>query len=122
MNTVTIIGNLTRNPELRYSEQGTAVANLTVAVSRRRQQNGKWTDQLDGYFDVVAFQGVAEHAGEGLHKGDRVLVAGRLRQESYTDRNGTRRQRQGWPNASPPVRGTSSPTSCRPVMTRSYCR
>ncbi len=53
MNTVTLIGNLTRDPELRYSEQGTAVAALTVAVSRRRRRNGAWTDQLDGYFDVV---------------------------------------------------------------------
>ncbi len=91
MNTATIIGNLTDEPLLRYTTDGKPVANMTVAVSRRVRRDGEWTDQLDGYFDVVAFGTLGEHAADSLAKGTRVLVAGRLQQDSYEDRQGVRR-------------------------------
>lgn len=91
MNTATMIGNLTDEPQLRYTTDGKPVAKMTIAVSRRVRRDGEWTDQLDGYFDVVAFGTLGEHAAESLAKGARVLATGRLNQDSYDDREGVRR-------------------------------
>lgn len=91
MNTATLIGNLTDAVDLRYSPDGTAVAKVAVAVSRRVRRNGEWVDQLDGYFTVTAFAELGEHAADSLSKGDRVLITGRLTQRNYENREGTRR-------------------------------
>lgn len=92
MNSVTLIGNLADHPDLSYTAQGTAVTELVVAVSRRiRDAFGSWTSTRDGFIPVVAWRDLAEHAAENLAKGDRVVIAGRLTQDSYTDRDGIRR-------------------------------
>jgi single-strand DNA-binding protein len=83
MNQVTIVGNLTADPELRYTKSQKAVANFTVAVNHREYHNGRSQDVLDGYFNVVAWNGLADNVVESLHKGSRVLVAGKLVQRTY---------------------------------------
>lgn len=92
-NTITVIGNLTKDPDLRYTQGGTAVASVSVAVNRRmrNKDTGDWEDKLDGYFDVNIWRDHAENVAESLHKGDRVLVMGRLIKRSYTDRDGQER-------------------------------
>lgn len=91
MNTATLVGNLTDDVDVRYSDQGTAVAKMTVAVSRRVRRNGQWTQQTDGFFVVTAFAQLAEHAANSVGKGSRVMVTGRLKQDSYEDSGGVRR-------------------------------
>lgn len=92
-NQVTVVGNLTDDPELRYTPAGVAVANVRVAVNRRRfnKDTSSWEDQLDGYFTCNIWREHAENVAESLKKGDRVLVAGRLRSRSYEDRDGNTR-------------------------------
>lgn len=89
-NTITIIGNLTAEPELRYTQSGVAVTNCRVAVNRRirNSQTNEWEDRLDGYFTVNIWRDYAENVAESLHKGDRVMVQGRLTSRSYDDREG----------------------------------
>lgn len=92
-NTVTIIGNLTEDPELRYTSSGIAVTSCRVAVNRRKfnRQTNEWDDQLDGFFTVNAWRDLAENVAESLHKGDRVMVQGYIRSRSYEDRDGNTR-------------------------------
>lgn len=89
-NTITVIGNLTAEPELRYTQSGVAVANCRVAVNRRirNSQTNEWEDKLDGYFNVNVWRDYAENVAESLHKGDRIMVQGRLISRSYDDRDG----------------------------------
>ncbi|HUG83353.1 MAG TPA: single-stranded DNA-binding protein [Euzebya sp.] len=89
-NTITVIGNLTKDPDLRYTQSGVAVASLSVAVNRRmrNKDTNEWEDKLDGYFDINVWRDHAENVAESLHKGDRVLVIGRLIKRSYEDREG----------------------------------
>ena len=79
-NTITVIGNLTKDPDLRYTQSGVAVASLSVAVNRRmrNKDTNEWEDKLDGYFDINVWRDHAENVAESLSKGDRVLVTGRL--------------------------------------------
>ena len=92
-NTITVIGNLTKDPELRYTQGGTAVANLSVAVNRRvrNKDTNEWEDKLDGYFDVNIWRDHAENVAESLNKGDRVVVIGRLTKRSWEDKDGNTR-------------------------------
>ena len=82
--TVTIVGNVTRDPELRYTSSGQAQLRLGVAVSRRWQnrQTNEWEEQTS-FFNVTAWRELAENAGESLTKGSRVVVTGRLEQRSW---------------------------------------
>lgn len=92
MNSTTLTGNLTDHVDLRYTTNGQAVANFTVAVNRRyRNGDGSWEETTDGFFRVAAFGQLAEHAAASLVKGTRVLVTGRLSQDNYTDRDGNPR-------------------------------
>jgi single-strand DNA-binding protein len=86
--TTTIAGNLTADPELRFTGDGTAVARFTVAVTERRRQGDQWTDGDTGYFRCSVWHKLAEHAAESLRKGDRVIVTGRLRQRSWATEGG----------------------------------
>jgi single-strand DNA-binding protein len=88
--TVTIVGGLTRDPELRFTGNGRAVASLAVAVSRRYQVNGEWKEDTS-YFDVVAWGDLGENAAASLQKGTRVIVTGRLEQRRYETREGDKR-------------------------------
>lgn len=89
-NTVTLVGNLTRDPELRFTTGGRGVASMGLAVSRRYQQNGEWQEQTS-YFNVVAWGQLGENAASTLSKGMRVLVTGRLEQREYQTREGDKR-------------------------------
>jgi single-strand DNA-binding protein len=86
-NQVTIVGNITDDPELRFTPSGQAVANFTVAVNRRfrNNQTNEWEDRLDGFFRCSCWRDQAENVAESLSKGTRVLVVGRLQQRSWDD-------------------------------------
>ncbi|MBA3431615.1 MAG: single-stranded DNA-binding protein [Actinobacteria bacterium] len=91
-NTVTLVGNITDDPELRFTPSGAPVANFTVAVNRRfRTQEGQWEDKLDGFFRCSCWRDMAENVAESLSKGSRVVVVGRLQQRSWEDGDGNRR-------------------------------
>ncbi|MEJ2862599.1 single-stranded DNA-binding protein [Actinomycetospora flava] len=92
--TLTIVGNLTDAPELRYLPSGAARAGFTVASTPRRfdRQTGEWIDGDALFLRAVAWGPLAEHAAESLSKGDRVVVTGRLRQRSFETAEGARRQ------------------------------
>lgn len=90
-NTVTLVGNITDDPELRFTPSGQPVANFTVAVNRRtRNQDGTWDDKLDGFFKCNCWRDLAENVAESLHKGSRVVVVGRLQQRSWDTEEGKR--------------------------------
>jgi len=88
--TVTIVGNLTRDPELRFTQGGRGVASFGVAVSRRYQVNNEWQEQTS-FFNVVAWGQTGENASASLTKGARVIVTGRLEQRSYETQDGEKR-------------------------------
>jgi single-strand DNA-binding protein len=89
-NSVTLVGNLTRDPELRYTTGGRGVASFGLAVNRRYQVNGEWQEQVS-FFNVVAWADLGENAAASLHKGNRAIVTGRLEQRSYETRDGEKR-------------------------------
>jgi len=89
-NTVTLVGNVTRDPELRYTTGGRGVASFGMAVNRRYQVNGEWQEQTS-FFNVVAWGTTGENAAASLGKGSRVIVTGRLEQREYTTREGEKR-------------------------------
>ena len=90
---VTIAGNLTDHPELRFTPTGDQVCNLRVAVTARAPDGqGGWRDGTTSFFRVTVWRAQAEHAAESLTKGARVLVCGRLRQRSWETDDGERRQ------------------------------
>ena len=91
-NQVTLVGNITDDPELRYTPSGAAVANFTVAVNRRqRGQDGNWEDKLEGFFRCNCWRDMAENVTESLRKGARVMVVGRLQQRSWETDQGQKR-------------------------------
>ena len=90
-NQTTIAGNLVETPELRFTNTGTPVTNLRVAVTQRIQQDGEWRDGDTSFFKVNVWRGQAEHLADSLTKGDRVMVTGRLRQRSWETPEGEKR-------------------------------
>lgn len=91
-NCITLVGNITDDPELRFTPSGSAVANFTIAVNRRfKNQSGQWEDKLDGFFKCSCWRDMAENVAESLQKGQRVMVVGRLQQRSWDDQEGNKR-------------------------------
>ena len=91
-NQITIVGNLTDDPELRYTANGAAVANFRVAYSTRiRDAAGNWTDGETSFFTVNCWRALAENAAETLTRGTRVVVTGRLKQRSWENQEGEKR-------------------------------
>jgi single-strand DNA-binding protein len=90
---ITVVGNITRDPELRYSNSGTSVARIGIAVNFRRQnrQTNEW-DESTSFMTVVCFGDMAEHVSESLSKGARILVTGRLEVREYQTQEGEKRQ------------------------------
>lgn len=88
--TTTIVGNLTRDPELRFTTGGRAQATFGVAVNRRYQVNGEWQEQVS-FFNVIAWGTLAENLSASLEKGARVVVTGRLEQRSYETKEGEKK-------------------------------
>ena len=82
-NQTVIVGNLVDDPELRFTNNGTPVSNIRVAVTQRVLEGGAWRDGQTSFFRVNAWKETATHLAESLHKGDRVVVLGRLRQRSW---------------------------------------
>lgn len=93
-NNVTLTGNITRDPELRFTPSGQAVATFGLAVNRRWQnrQTNEWEEQVS-FFDVKCWAQMAENVSESLGRGTRVLVSGRLEQRSWETDNGEKRSK-----------------------------
>ena len=90
---ITLVGNLTADPELRFTPSGAAVANFTVASTPRTfdRQTNEWKDGDAMFLNCSIWRQAAENVTESLSKGMRVIVSGRLRSRSYDDREGNRR-------------------------------
>src|ERR1700680_6975 len=93
-NTTTITGNLTREPEIRYTREGQATTQLGVAVNRRWQDRAtqEW-QEATSYFDVVCWRDLAENVALSLSKGMRVVVTGRLEQRNWETEEGEHRSK-----------------------------
>ncbi len=87
---VTLVGNITRDPELRFTSSGQAIASFGIAVNRRWQKNGEWQEQTS-FFNVTAWAQLGENVAQSLGKGARVIVTGRLEQREYETREGEKR-------------------------------
>ncbi|MCS7304636.1 MAG: single-stranded DNA-binding protein [Thermoguttaceae bacterium] len=127
-NRVILLGNLTRDPELRYIPNGTPVVEFGLAVSNRRQTpSGEWVDE-PVFVDIVLWRRLAEIASEYLTKGSPVLIEGRLKMDTWTTSDGQKRSKlrvlgermqllgsragEAEPAASqPPAPGKSQPTA-----------
>jgi single-strand DNA-binding protein len=88
---LTIIGNLTEAPELRFTAQGKAVANFTVAVSKRVKDGNDWKDGPSSFYRCSLWDTAAENMAESLVKGQRVIVVGEIAQRSYETQQGEKR-------------------------------
>ena len=90
---ITVVGNLTADPELRFTNSGIPVASFTVASTPRTfdRQSGEWKDGEALFLRCSIWRDAAENVAESLTKGTRVIVQGRLQQRSYTDREGNNR-------------------------------
>lgn len=93
-NTTTLIGNVTREPELRYTSSGQAVANFGLAVNKRWQnrQTQEWEEKVS-FFDVVCWRELAENVSESLPRGARVVVTGELEQRSWETQDNEKRSK-----------------------------
>ncbi len=92
LNKVILIGNLTRNPELRYTPSGTPVANFGLAVNRRFRQGDDQKEEVC-FVDIVVFGKQAENCGQYLSKGDGAIIDGRLQQRRWETEDGQRRSK-----------------------------
>jgi single-strand DNA-binding protein len=91
MNTVTVVGNLTRDPELRYTPTGQAVVKFSVPVNRfYTNRNGEKVEQTD-FFTVNAWRSLAENVALSLKSGARVLITGRIQSRTWETEDGTKR-------------------------------
>ncbi|TPW76789.1 single-stranded DNA-binding protein [Schumannella sp. 10F1B-5-1] len=90
---ITVVGNLTADPELRYTQSGLAVANFTIASTPRTfdRASNEWKDGEALFLRASCWREFAEHVAGSLTKGSRVIAQGRLKQRSYDDRDGNKR-------------------------------
>jgi single-strand DNA-binding protein len=88
-NTVTVVGNVTRDPELRFTPGGMAVASFGVAWNRRKQDG----DDEVSFFDITCFRDLAENVAESVTKGTRVIIYGTLQQRSWETQDGDKRSK-----------------------------
>jgi single-strand DNA-binding protein len=90
INKVILVGNLGRDPEVRYAQSGMAICKLSVAVTERVKDGDAWKDATE-WFRVTVFGKTAENAGQYLQKGRQVYVEGRLKTDKYKDKEGIER-------------------------------
>ena len=90
LNKVMIIGRMGRDPEIKYTQSGTAVSSFTLASTYSVKRNDKWEDETE-WIRCVAWRRLAEVIGEYLQKGSRVYVEGRLQTRSWEDNDGNKR-------------------------------
>lgn len=90
---ITVVGNLTADPELRFTQSGVAVASFTIASTPRTfdRQSNEWKDGEALFLRCSIWRDAAENVAESLEKGSRVVAQGRLKQRSFTDREGNNR-------------------------------
>lgn len=91
VNKAILVGNLGKAPEVRYTQSGTAVCNLRLAITERRKDGDGWKDATE-WLDVVLFGKTAENAGQYLDKGRQVYVEGRIQTREYKDKDGNQRR------------------------------
>jgi single-strand DNA-binding protein len=92
INHIEVLGNLTKDPELRYTPNNQAVASFAIATNRRyKDQNGNWVDSPPEYHDIVVWGQLGERCNQVLHKGERVYVSGRLQTRSWEAPDGNKR-------------------------------
>jgi single-strand DNA-binding protein len=89
-NKVILLGNLTRDPEVRYTPNGIAVASFAIAVNRKYKQGDETKEEVS-YIDIVVFGKQAESCGQYINKGDSVLIDGRLQQRRWETEEGQKR-------------------------------
>ena len=91
-NSITLVGNVTRDPELRFTPSGQATATFGLAVNRRWQnrQSQEW-EEATSFFNIVCWREMAENVSESVTKGSRIIVTGRLEQRSWETENGDKR-------------------------------
>lgn len=90
---ITVVGNLTADPELRFTQSGTAVASFTIASTPRvfDRQSNEWKDGEALFMRCSIWRDAAENIASSLEKGSRVIAQGRLKQRSFTDKDGNNR-------------------------------
>ena len=89
MNKVILSGNLTRDPEVRYTQNGTAYARTAIAVTRPYSKNNEGQSTTD-FFNIVAWGKTAEFCGRYLKKGSSIIIEGRIQNDNYEDKNGVK--------------------------------
>ena len=89
-NEITVVGNLTRDPELRYTQSGKGVCNFSVASNRRYQVNGEW-ESKPTYFDCSAWDALGENIAASFTKGNAIIVVGRMESRQYETNEGDKR-------------------------------
>ena len=93
INQVILEGNITRDPELRFTPNGKAVADFGLATNDSKPDGKGGWDDVPNFFDVTAWESLAENAAQSFSKGDRVIVVGRLRYESWETPEGDKRSK-----------------------------
>ena len=91
MNKVILMGRLARDPDVRTTQSGKSVARMTIAVDRRMSKNADSGQATADFLNLVAWERLAEFAGNYLHKGSKILVEGRLQSRSYEAQDGSKR-------------------------------
>ena len=87
---ITVTGNVTADPELKFASNGNARLSFSIASNKRFQVNGEWQEETS-FFNVVAWRGIAEMAANVLEKGTPVVIKGRLEQRSWENAEGEKR-------------------------------
>ncbi|MGI5138176.1 single-stranded DNA-binding protein [Streptomyces sp. CA-106110] len=90
---ITLVGNLTDDPELKFTEGGAALAKFTIAVTPRSfdRASNQWKDGTTAFYRCAAWRTLAEHIAESFQKGSRVVAVGRMRQHDWTTEQGEKR-------------------------------
>ncbi|MFD8834250.1 single-stranded DNA-binding protein [Streptomyces griseofuscus] len=90
---ITLVGNLTDDPEVKFTEGGAALAKFTIAVTPRSfdRTSNQWKDGTTAFYRCAAWRALAEHVAESLFKGSRVVATGRMRQHDWTTDQGEKR-------------------------------
>lgn len=93
VNKVILLGNVGKDPEVRYLDTGVAVANLTLATTERgyKLKNGTEVPERTEWHNIVLWRGLAETAEKYVHKGDKLYIEGKIRTRNYDDQNGVKR-------------------------------
>jgi single-strand DNA-binding protein len=89
-NSITVVGNLTRSPELRFTTSGRGVASFGLAINRRYQKDGEWVEQVT-FVNVVCWGDLGENVAASLDKGARAIITGRLETRSWETQDGEKR-------------------------------